>query len=280
MSLQQTIESLFAQGERADKSAARDAFFALQRGLGRGEIRAAERDASTPSGWRVNSWVKQGILLGFRFGDTVDVSADHGKWPFYDKDTMPLKKPGVDAGIRIVPGGSTIRDGAFVAKRVVCMPPMYINLGAYVDDGTLVDSHALVGSCAQIGRRVHLSAGAQIGGVIEPVGALPVIIEDDVLVGGNTGVYEGAVIKERAVIGAGVVLTASTPVYDLPRGTIIKPDGSQPLVVPAGAVVVPGARAVTVGAGRDWGLSLATPVIVKYRDDRTDTRTELEAWIR
>ena len=280
MSLQQTIESLFAQGERADKSAARDAFFALQRGLGRGEIRAAERDASTPSGWRVNSWVKQGILLGFRFGDTVDVSADHGKWPFYDKDTMPLKKPGVDAGIRIVPGGSTIRDGAFVAKSVVCMPPMYINIGAYVDDGTLVDSHALVGSCAQIGRRVHLSAGAQIGGVIEPVGALPVIIEDDVLVGGNTGVYEGAVIKERAVIGAGVVLTASTPVYDLPRGTIIKPDGSQPLVVPAGAVVVPGARAVTVGAGRDWGLSLATPVIVKYRDDRTDTRTELEAWIR
>ena len=280
MSLQLTIESLFAEGERADKSAARDAFFALQRGLGRGEIRAAERDSSTPGGWRVNTWVKQGILLGFRFGDTVDVSADHGKWPFYDKDTMPLKKPGVDAGVRIVPGGSTIRDGAFVAKSVVCMPPMYVNIGAYVDEGTLVDSHALVGSCAQIGRRVHLSAGAQIGGVIEPVGALPVVIEDDVLVGGNTGVYEGAVIKERAVIGAGVVLTASTPVYDLPRGTIIKPEGSQPLVVPAGAVVVPGARAVTVGAGRDWGLSLATPVIVKYRDDRTDTRTELEAWIR
>jgi 2,3,4,5-tetrahydropyridine-2,6-dicarboxylate N-succinyltransferase len=280
MSLQQTIESLFAQGERADKAAARDAFFALQRGLGRGEIRAAERDSSTPGGWRVNTWVKQGILLGFRFGETVDVSADHGKWPFYDKDTMPLKKPGLDAGVRIVPGGSTIREGAFVAKSVVCMPPMYVNIGAYVDEGTLVDSHALVGSCAQVGRRVHLSAGAQIGGVIEPVGALPVIIEDDVLVGGNTGVYEGAVIKERAVIGAGVVLTASTPVYDLPRGIVIKPEGSQPLVVPAGAVVVPGARAVTVGAGRDWGLSLATPVIVKYRDDRTDTRTELEAWIR
>jgi 2,3,4,5-tetrahydropyridine-2-carboxylate N-succinyltransferase len=280
MSLQHSIESLFAEGERADRTAARDAFFALQRGLGRGEIRAAERDSSTPGGWRVNTWVKQGILLGFRFGDTVDVSADHGKWPFYDKDTMRLKKPGVEAGIRIVPGGSTIRDGAFVAKSVVCMPPMYVNIGAYVDEGTLVDSHALVGSCAQIGRRVHLSAGAQIGGVIEPVGALPVIIEDDVLVGGNTGVYEGAVIKERAVIGAGVVLTASTPVYDLPRGTIIKPEASQPLVVPAGAVVVPGARAVSVGAGRDWGLSLATPVIVKYRDDRTDTRTGLEAWIR
>jgi 2,3,4,5-tetrahydropyridine-2-carboxylate N-succinyltransferase len=280
MSLQQTIESLYAQGERADKAAARDAFFTLQRGLGRGEIRAAERDSSAPTGWRVNTWVKQGILLGFRFGETVDVSADHGKWPFYDKDTMPLKRPGVDAGVRIVPGGSTIREGAFVAKSVVCMPPMYVNIGAYVDEGTLVDSHALVGSCAQVGRRVHLSAGAQIGGVIEPVGALPVIIEDDVLVGGNTGVYEGAVIKERAVIGAGVVLTASTPVYDLPRGIVIKPEGSQPLVVPAGAVVVPGARAVTVGAGRDWGLSLATPVIVKYRDDRTDTRTELEAWIR
>ena len=280
MSLQQTIESLFAEGERADKAAARDAFFALQLGLGRGEIRAADRDSSAPTGWRVNTWVKQGILLGFRFGDTVDVSADHGKWPFYDKDTMRLKKPGIDAGVRIVPGGSTIREGAFVAKSVVCMPPMYVNIGAYVDEGTLIDSHALVGSCAQIGRRVHLSAGAQIGGVIEPVGALPVIIEDDVLVGGNTGVYEGAVIKERAVIGAGVVVTASTPVYDLPRGIVIKPDGGQPLVVPAGAVVVPGARAVTVGAGREWGLSLATPVIVKYRDEKTDARTELERWIR
>ena len=280
MSLAETIAQLFGQGAQADKSAARDAFFTLQKQLSAGEVRAAEPDAASPSGWRVNTWVKQGILLGFRFGDTVDVSADHGKWPFYDKDTMPLKKPGLAAGIRIVPGGSTIREGAFVDRTVVCMPPMYVNIGAYVDEGTLIDSHALVGSCAQIGRRVHLSAGAQIGGVIEPVGALPVIIEDDVLVGGNTGVYEGAVIKERAVIGAGVVVTASTPVYDLPRGIVIKPDGGQPLVVPAGAVVVPGARAVTVGAGREWGLSLATPVIVKYRDDRTDTRTELEAWIR
>ena len=280
MSLQQTIESLFAQGDRADKAAAREAFFALQRALSAGEVRAAERDSSKPAGWRVNTWVKQGILLGFRFGDTVDVSADHGRWPFYDKDTMPLKKPGLAAGVRIVPGGSTIREGAFVATSVVCMPPMYVNIGAYVDEGTLIDSHALVGSCAQIGRRVHLSAGAQIGGVIEPVGALPVIIEDDVLVGGNTGVYEGAVIKERAVIAAGVVITASTPLYDLPHGVVIKPDDGQPLVVPAGAVVVPGARAVSIGAGRDWGLSLATPVIVKYRDDRTDTRTGLEAWIR
>jgi 2,3,4,5-tetrahydropyridine-2-carboxylate N-succinyltransferase len=280
MTFQQTIESLFVQGASADKAAAREAFFALQAALGRGEVRAAEPDPASPSGWRVNAWVKQGILLGFRFGDTKDVSADHGKWPFYDKDTMTLKKPGLEAGVRIVPGGSTIRDGAFVASSVVCMPPMFVNIGAYVDEGTLVDSHALVGSCAQVGKRVHLSAAAQIGGVIEPIGAMPVIIEDDVLVGGNTGIYEGAVVKRRAVIAAGVVLTASTPLYDLPRGVVIKPEEGQPLVVPEGAVVVPGSRAVTVGHGKAWGLSLATPVIVKYRDDRTDTRTELEAWIR
>jgi len=274
------IQGLVAAGAGADKAAARDAFAALRDALGRGEVRAAEPDPEAPTGWRVNVWVKQGILLGFRFGDLVDVSADHGRWPFYDKDTLPLKKPGLAAGVRIVPGGSTIRDGAFVAASVVCMPPMYINIGAYVDEGSLVDSHALVGSCAQVGRRVHLSAGAQIGGVIEPVGQLPVVIEDDVLVGGNTGVYEGAVIKRRAVIAAGTVLTGSTPLYDLPNGRIIRPEAGAPLVVPEGAVVVPGARAVTVGAGREWGLSLATPVIVKYRDDRTDTRTELEAWIR
>jgi 2,3,4,5-tetrahydropyridine-2-carboxylate N-succinyltransferase len=279
-SLRARIESLFAEGAHADKTAARDAFFELQRALGRGEARAAEPDPASPTGWRVNGWVKQGILLGFRFGDVVDVSADHGKWPFYDKDTMTVQRPGVGSGVRIVPGGSTIRDGAFVATGVVCMPPMFVNIGAHVSEGTLIDSHALVGSCAQIGRRVHLSAAAQIGGVIEPIGALPVVIEDDVLVGGNTGIYEGAVVKTRAVIAAGVVLTASTPIYDLPNGVIIRPAAGQPLVVPEGAVVVPGARAVTEGAGRDWGLSLATPVIVKYRDDRTDTRTELEAWIR
>jgi 2,3,4,5-tetrahydropyridine-2-carboxylate N-succinyltransferase len=275
--LQNTIESLFAAGAGADKAAARAAFASLREALSRGEIRSAERDAASSTGWRVNTWVKQGILLGFRFGDLVDMSAG---LPFYDKDTMPVKRAGTDAGVRIVPGGSSIRDGAYVARGVICMPPMYINVGAYVDEGTLVDSHALVGSCAQIGKRVHISAGAQIGGVIEPVGAMPVIIEDDVLVGGNTGVYEGAVIRTRAVIAAGTVLTGSTPVYDLPNGRIIKPEPGQPLVIPEGAVVVPGARSVTVGAGRDWGLSLATPVIVKYRDDRTDTRTELEAWIR
>ena len=278
--LPERIAALFAEGGNANRDDARSAFFELQAALSAGHVRAAEPDSASASGWRVNAWVKQGILLGFRFGDVVDVSADHGRWPFYDKDTMGLKKPGLAAGVRIVPGGSTIRDGAFVAKGVVCVPPMYINIGAYVDEGTLVDSHALVGSCAQIGKRVHLSAAAQIGGVIEPVGQLPVIIEDDVLVGGNAGVYEGAVVKRKAVIAAGTVLTGSTPVYDLPRGEIIRPEAGAPLVVPEGAVVVPGARAVTVGKGREWGLSLATPVIVKYRDDRTDTRTELEAWIR
>jgi 2,3,4,5-tetrahydropyridine-2-carboxylate N-succinyltransferase len=278
--LAERISALFARGADADKTAARDAFFELQQALARGEARAAEPDATSTSGWRVNAWVKQGILLGFRFGDMIDQSADHGRWPFYDKDTLPVKRPGLDAGIRIVPGGSTIREGAYVAKSVVCMPPMYVNIGAYVDEGTLVDSHALVGSCAQVGKRVHLSAAAQIGGVIEPVGQIPVVIEDDVLVGGNTGVYEGAVVKRRAVIAAGTVLTGSTPIYDLPNSRIIRPASGEPLVVPEGAVVVPGARAVTVGAGREWGLSLATPVIVKYRDDRTDTRTELEAWIR
>jgi 2,3,4,5-tetrahydropyridine-2-carboxylate N-succinyltransferase len=277
MNLQTTIESLFAAGAGADKMAARAAFAELRQALSTGAVRSASPNPASPSGWRVNTWVKQGILLGFRFGDTVDMTAG---LPFYDKDTMPVKDPGVGPGIRIVPGGSSIRDGAFVARGVICMPPMFINIGAYVDEGTLVDSHALIGSCAQIGKRAHVSAGAQIGGVIEPVGALPVIVEDEVLVGGNTGIYEGAVIKARAVIAAGTVLTGSTPVYDLPNGAIIRPEAGQPLVIPEGAVVVPGARAVTVGAGREWGLALATPVIVKYRDDRTDTRTELEAWIR
>jgi len=280
VTLAERIEQLFGQGPQADKAAAREAFVELRGLLDRGEVRAAEPDAGTASGWRVNAWVKQGILLGFRFGDTIDVSADHGKWPFYDKDTLPLKKPGPNAGVRIVPGGSTIREGAYVDRSVVCMPPMYINIGAHVGEGSLIDSHALVGSCAQVGQRVHVSAAAQIGGVIEPVGALPVIVEDDVLLGGNTGVYEGAVIKQRAVIAAGVVITGSTPVYDLVNGRVIRAEPGQPLVVPAGAVVVPGSRAVTAGKGPEWGLSLSTPVIVKYRDDRTDTRTELEAWIR
>lgn len=277
MTLQENIESLVAAGSGANKAAARAAFEELKAGLEAGTIRSAQPDFSTPSGWRVNTWVKQGILLGFRFGDLVEMSAG---LPFYDKDTQTVQRFGVAAGVRIVPGGSAIRGGAHVARGVICMPPMYINIGAYLGEGTLVDSHALIGSCAQIGARVHVSAAAQIGGVLEPVGALPVIVEDDVLVGGNTGIYEGAVIKQRAVIAAGTVLTGSTPVYDLVNGVIIKPAPGQPLVIPEGAVVVPGARAVTHGAGKDWGLSLATPVIVKYRDDKTDARTELEQWIR
>jgi 2,3,4,5-tetrahydropyridine-2-carboxylate N-succinyltransferase len=278
--LEDDIKDLVAAGASADRDKARAVFAQLREALSSGQVRAAEPDASSPLGWRVNLWVKQGILLGFRFGDMIDASMDHGKLPFYDKDTLPLKKPGLGAGVRIVPGGSAIRDGAYLAPGVICMPPMYVNIGAYVGEGSMIDSHALVGSCAQVGARVHVSAAAQIGGVIEPVGALPVIIEDDVLVGGNTGIYEGAIVRTRAVIAAGTVLTGSTPVYDLVKGEIIKPTADRPLVVPEGAVVVPGARAVTSGKGVEWGLSLATPVIVKYRDSRTDTRTELEAWIR
>jgi 2,3,4,5-tetrahydropyridine-2-carboxylate N-succinyltransferase len=274
------IERLGEAGTGASKEDARQAFVALRAALADGRARAAEPDAASASGWRVNTWVKRGILLGFRFGDTVDMSADHGRWPFFDKDTLPLKKLAPSAAVRVVPGGSTIREGAYLGRGVICMPPMYINIGAYVGDETLVDSHALVGSCAQIGSRVHLSAAAQIGGVLEPVGALPVIVEDEVLVGGNCGVYEGAIVKRRAVLAAGVILTGSTPVYDLPNDRVIEPEPGQPLVIPEGAVVVPGSRPVTSGRGREWGLSVATPIIVKYRDEKTSARTALETWIR
>jgi 2,3,4,5-tetrahydropyridine-2,6-dicarboxylate N-succinyltransferase len=278
--LQDEISALVAAGASVDRGAVRATFVRLREALSSGSVRAAEPDPSTPIGWRVNTWVKQGILLGFKYGDTIDQSIDQGRWPFYDKDTLPLKRFPEGTAVRIVPGGSSVRDGAYVGPGVICMPPMYINIGAWVGEQSLIDSHALVGSCAQIGARVHVSAGAQVGGVIEPVGALPVIIEDDALIGGNTGVYEGAVIKTRAVVAAGTILTASTPVYDLVRREIIKPSADRPLVIPEGAVVVPGARAVTAGKGLEWGLALATPVIVKYRDSRTDTRTELETWIR
>ena len=283
MSLAARIESLAAEkdlGPRRDD--ARAAFAELRQALSAGTVRAAEPDPASPTGWRVNTWVKHGILLGFRSGALADASADHGRWPFFDKDTLPPRKfeRGVQAGVRIVPGGSSVRDGAYLAPGVICMPPMYVNIGAWVGEQTLIDSHALVGSCAQVGAHVHVSAGAQIGGVIEPVGALPVIIEDDALIGGNTGIYEGAIVKARAVIGAGTILTGSTPVYDLVKGEIIRPTADRPLIIPEGAVVVPGARSVNGGKGPEWGLSLATPVIVKYRDSRTDTRTELEAWIR
>jgi len=278
--LPQRIEELSAAGAEADADAARAAFAELRAALSRGKARAAEPDPDSTTGWRVNVWVKQGILLGFRHGSLADASMDHGRLTFFDKDTLPLKPLDLASGVRIVPGGSAVRDGAFLGRGVIAMPPMYVNIGAYVDEGTMIDSHALVGSCAQVGKRVHVSAAAQIGGVLEPIGAMPVIVEDDVLIGGNTGLYEGAVIKSRAVIGAGTVLTGSTPVYDLPNEQILRPGPGVPLVVPEGAVVVPGARAVTVGAGREWGLALATPVIVKYRDEKTDARTELERWLR
>ena len=273
------ISALFDAGASVDRGQARDAFLRLRAALSTGAVRAAEPDPTTPSGWRVNPWVKQGILLGFRIGVIVDMSADHGRWPFVDKDTMPLKRFDAAGGVRIVPGGSTVRDGAYLGHGVVCMPPMYINIGAYVGNGTMIDSHALVGSCAQIGERVHVSAAAQIGGVLEPVGALPVVVEDDVLVGGNCGIYEGAIVKRRAVLASGTILTASTPIYDVPNGRIIQPSGG-PLIVPEGAVVVPGTRPLTSGAGSEWGLSIATPIIVKYRDERTDARTALEEAIR
>jgi 2,3,4,5-tetrahydropyridine-2-carboxylate N-succinyltransferase len=278
--LAEEVKRLYALGASAPRDAARTAFTELRRALSSGQVRAAEPDSSSPTGWKVNGWVKQGILVGFRHSDIVDCSIDHGRVSYTDKDVLPLKKIDPASGVRLVPGGSSVRDGAYLGRGVICMPPMYINLGAYVDEGALIDSHALVGSCAQIGKRVHVSAGAQIGGVLEPVGALPVIVEDDALVGGNTGIYEGAVVRSRAVIGAGTVLTGSTPVYDLPHERVIAPAEGQPLVIPEGAVVVPGARAVTVGQGPKWGLSLSTPVIVKYRDAKTDTRTNLEEWIR
>ena len=277
MTLREQIEMLFAEGSNANRAAARRAFEILRHALGNGEVRAAEPDGTVASGWRVNAWVKQGILLGFRVGDVIDVSSGTAGAQFYDKDTLPLKA--LDARVRVVPGGSSVRDGAYLGRGVICMPPMYINIGAYVGEDTLVDSHALVGSCAQIGRRVHVSAAAQIGGVIEPVGALPVIVEDEVLIGGNCGVYEGTVVKRRAVLASGTIITGSTPLYDLPNARIIESAGG-PVIVPEGAVVVPGTRPVTSGPGREWGLSVATPIIVKYRDEKTDARTALEQWIR
>jgi 2,3,4,5-tetrahydropyridine-2-carboxylate N-succinyltransferase len=278
------IESLQAQLSRfsgpippADEPAARVAFLALKAALNSGAVRAAERDASGV--WRVNAWVKAGILLGFRLGHTQP-AATGTPFPFYDKDTYPLRRIGPEDGVRIVPGGSAIRDGCYVAPGVVCMPPMYINVGAYVGEGTMVDSHALVGSCAQIGRRVHLSAAAQIGGVLEPAGALPVIIEDEVLVGGNCGVYEGAIVRERAVLAPGTVLSSGTAVFDLVQDRVYRREGDRPLEIPAGAVVVPGTRPVRSGPGASAGVSLYTPVIVKYRDDKTDEAVRLEELLR
>jgi 2,3,4,5-tetrahydropyridine-2-carboxylate N-succinyltransferase len=283
--LREAIERLYAEPPAAPAGYGpehRDLFERFKAALNRGEIRAAEPDSASPTGWRVNPWVKQGILAGFRMGEIVDMSVGSppGRLSFLDKSTYPPRPLDLGSGVRVVPGGSSIRDGCYLGRGVICMPPMYVNVGAWVDDGSLVDSHALVGSCAQVGKRVHLSAAAQLGGVLEPVGASPVIVEDDALIGGNCGVYEGTVVKRRAVLGAGTILTRSTPVYDLVRETIHRATDESPLIIPEEAVVVPGSRAVARGAGKEWGLSLYTPVIVKYRDASTDERVQLEDWLR
>ena len=273
--LQVEIERLASSGS-IDDAAGKATFLEFRDLLTSGKIRAAEKFEGR---WKVNAWVKQGILLGFRLGQLTPMSSGECL-SFVDKDTYPARKFTVADKVRVVPGGSSVRLGAFLAPSVICMPPMFVNVGAYVDEGAMIDSHALVGSCAQIGKRVHLSAAAQVGGVLEPVNAAPVIIEDDVLVGGNCGIYEGTLVRARAVLGSGTILTRSTPLYDLVREQIYRGSKDAALEVPEGAVVVPGSRAVTKGLGKDWGLSLYAPVIVKYRDQKTETGVELEEWLR
>lgn len=276
MTLQEKIEQLFTQTKFDAND--HETFSDFKTALRGGEIRSAEKDEN--GNWNANAWVKRGILVGFKMGDIVTMSMSGETLQFFDKNTYPLRPMNLDDKIRVVPGGSAIRDGSFVGANVVLMPPCYVNVGAYVDEGTMIDSHALVGSCAQIGKRVHLSAAAQIGGVLEPVNANPVVIEDDVLVGGNTGVYEGTIVREKAVLASGVILTRSTPVFDLVNNTIIKSEEGKSLEIPAGAVVVQGSRAITSGFGKENNLSIYAPIIVKYRDERTDAATRLEDYLR
>jgi 2,3,4,5-tetrahydropyridine-2-carboxylate N-succinyltransferase len=278
--MQAEIEKLFDEKPQTYTDDHFGLFEKFKEALNQGKVRAAEPELSSKTGWRVNAWVKKGVLLGFRMGTVVDMSINPIRQPFFDKATFPVKHFSAASSVRIVPGGSSIRDGCYIGKGVTCMPPMYINTGTWVGDGTMVDSHALVGSCAQVGSNCHISAAAQIGGVLEPVGALPVIVEDDVLVGGNCGIYEGTVVKRRAVLGSGVILNRSTPIYDVVRGEIYRASDDEPLVIPEGAVVVAGSRAITSGKGREWGLSLYTPVIAKYRDAKTDTKIQLEDLLR
>jgi 2,3,4,5-tetrahydropyridine-2-carboxylate N-succinyltransferase len=299
--LQITIEQLYARETKEFGDECFRAFDEFKQALNEGRIRAAEPDPGSPTGWKVNAWVKKGILLGFRIGRVVEMHLEVGEpsvlplsgitgetrrepqgipFQFRDKHTFPLKQIPANQNVRIVPGGSSIRDGCYIGKNVTCMPPMYVNVGAYVDDGTMIDSHALVGSCAQVGKRVHLSAAAQIGGVLEPVGAMPVIVEDEVLVGGNCGIYEGTIVGKGSVLAAGTILTGSTPVYDLVRDAVYRREGEKPLMIPSGAVVVPGARAIAKGRGKDLGLSLYTPIIIKYRDQKTDQAVRLEELLR
>jgi len=274
--LKSAIDLLSTRETIQDMDAARSTFLDFRAALTRGEVRAAEK---IDGRWVANTWVKRGILLGFRLGELKQMS-DGDVLSFVDKDTFPARRLNLADRVRLVPGGSSIREGAYVAPSVICMPPMFINVGAYVDEGSMIDSHALVGSCAQIGKRVHLSAAAQVGGVLEPINATPVIIEDDVLVGGNCGVYEGTLVRAGAVLGAGTILTRSTPLYDLVRGEVYRTSPERPTEVPENAVVVPGSRAVRKGKGADWSLSLYTPVIVKYRDEKTERGIELEDWLR
>jgi len=278
--MQAEIEQLFDHKPPTYTPEHFDLFYQFKRKLNLGEVRAAEPDASAKNGWLVTPWVKKGILLGLRMGTIVDMSIDRSRQPYFDKATFPVRQFTVDDGVRIVPGGSSIRDGCFIGRGVICVPPMFINIGAYVGKNTMVDSHALVGSCAQIGEDCHISAAAQIGGVLEPVGAMPVIVENNVMVGGNCGIYEGTIVKERAVLGSGVILTRSTPVYDVARGEVLAATDDDPLVIPEGAVVVAGSRAIHKGKGQEWGISLYTPVIVKYRDSKTDARVQLEDYLR
>ena len=278
--MQHEIETLFDSAPAAYTREDFALFSRFKDALNRGAARAAEPDAATPTGWRVNPWVKKGILLGFRMGALVDMSINTAKQPYFDKATYPVRSLSVTDGVRIVPGGSSIRDGCYLGRGVTCMPPMYINVGTWVGEGTMIDSHALVGSCAQVGEKCHISAAAQIGGVLEPIGAMPVVIEDEVMVGGNCGIYEGTVVKRRAVLGSGVILNRSTPVYDLVRGEIYAASDDVPLIIPEDAVVVSGSRNVSRGKGQEWGIALYTPVIVKYRDARTGEKVRLEDYLR
>jgi len=278
MTLKENIENLFGENKDEFTTDDREIFDAFKTALRRGEIRAAEKDSDGV--WQTNVWVKQGILLGFKMGKMVTMSFSGETFQFFDKETFPLRPMNLDNKIRIVPGGTTIRDGCYVAENVVLMPPSYVNVGAFVDEGTMIDSHALVGSCAQIGKRVHISAAAQIGGVLEPINANPVVIEDDCLIGGNTGVYEGVIVREKCVLASGVILTRSTPLFDLVKDEIYKSDGAKPLEVPTGAVVVQGSRQITSGFGKENGLSIYAPIIVKYRNEKTDAATRLEDYLR
>jgi len=282
MILKERIELFYQQDlDRIDHHEAIQTFNEFKFFLNNGDIRAASpsKEGENKSGWIVSDWVKKGILLGFRLGELIDVSMNE-HFKYYDKSTYPLKKLTLDNQVRLVPGGSSIRDGSYVAPGVVIMPPAYINVGAYVDSKTMIDSHALVGSCAQIGKRVHLSAAAQIGGVLEPIGALPVIIEDDVFVGGNTGIFEGTIVKQRAIIAAGVILTGSTPVYDLVNEKIYRRTKETPLIIPENAVVVPGSRSIETPFAKNNKLALYAPIIIKYRDSKSDAATVLEESLR